>query len=188
MAIYGYARVSTIDQDLRIQEAALTAAGCTIIRAEKKSGTRKHDRSELNILLDFLREGDILVVTRVDRLARSVGDLQDIVRLLKEKRVTLRATEQPIDTSSAAGKAFLDMLGVFAEFETNLRKERQMEGIAAAKGRGVYKGRKPKLDAGEIRRLRSEGVGRTDIARQLGIGRASVYRVLEKDEAARNTG
>lgn len=188
MAIYGYARVSTIDQDLRIQEAALTAAGCTIIRAEKKSGASKQGRTELNTLLDFLREGDALVVTRIDRLARSVGDLQDIVRLLKEKRVTLKATEQPIDTSSAAGKAFLDMLGVFAEFETNLRKERQMEGIAAAKGRGVYKGRKPKLDAGEIRRLRSEGVGPTEIARQLGIGRASVYRVLEKDEAARNTG
>lgn len=181
MAIYGYARVSTIDQDLRIQETALTAAGCTIIRAEKKSGASKQGRTELNILLDFLREGDILVVTRVDRLARSVGDLQDIVRLLKEKRVTLRATEQPIDTSSAAGKAFLDMLGVFAEFETNLRKERQMEGIAAAKGRGVYKGRKPKLDASEIRRLRSEGVGPTEIAKQLGIGRASVYRVIGAD-------
>ena len=178
MAIYGYARVSTIDQDLSIQEAALTAAGCTIIRAEKKSGASRQGRLELSTLLDFMREGDTLVVTRIDRLARSVADLQEIVKLLKEKRVTLKATEQPIDTSSAAGKAFLDMLGVFAEFETNLRKERQMEGIAAAKGRGVYKGRKPKIDVGEIRRLRSEGVGPTEIARRLKIGRASVYRVL----------
>ncbi|MUZ75909.1 helix-turn-helix domain-containing protein [Agrobacterium vitis] len=178
MAIYGYARVSTVDQDLGIQQAALSAAGCTIIRAEKKSGTSKQGRAELNTLLDFLREGDTLVVTRIDRLARSVGDLQDIVRLLKTKHVTLKATEQPIDTSSAAGKAFLDMLGVFAEFETSLRKERQMEGIAAAKGRGVYKGRKPKLDIGEIRRLRAEGVGPTEIAKALGIGRASVYRAL----------
>jgi DNA invertase Pin-like site-specific DNA recombinase len=180
MAIHGYARVSTIDQDLAIQEAALKAAGCTVIRAEKKSGSTKQDRKELNTLLEFMREGDSLVVTRVDRLARSVGDLQDIVRLLKEKGVTLKATEQPIDTSSAAGKAFLDMLGVFAEFETNLRRERQMEGIAAAKSRGVYKGRKPHVDVAKIRRLRSEGIGPTEIARTLNTGRASVYRALRE--------
>lgn len=178
MVIYGYARVSTIDQDLGIQEAALSAAGCTIIRAEKKSGASKKGRTELNTLLESLREGDTLIVTRIDRLARSVGDLQDIVRMLKANHVTLKATEQPIDTSSAAGKAFLDMLGVFAEFETNLRKERQMEGIAAAKGRGVYKGRRPKLNVSEIHRLRAEGIGPTEIAKALGIGRASVYRVL----------
>uniref|UniRef100_UPI00131A3865 recombinase family protein n=1 Tax=Neorhizobium alkalisoli TaxID=528178 RepID=UPI00131A3865 len=92
---------------------------------------------------------------------------------------TLKATEQPIDTSSAAGKAFLDMLGVFAEFETNLRKERQMEGIKAAKARGVYKGRRPKIDTAEIRKLKTEGIGPAEIARRLGIGRASVYRALE---------
>ena len=180
MAIYGYARVSTVDQDLAIQEAALRAAGCTVIRAEKKSGSTKQDRKELNTLLEFMRDGDSLVVTRDDRLARSVGDLQDIVRLLKQKGVTLKATEQPIDTSSAAGKAFLDMLGVFAEFETNLRRERQMEGIAAAKSRGVYKGRKPHVDVAEIRRLRSHGMGPTDIARALNVGRASVYRALKE--------
>jgi DNA invertase Pin-like site-specific DNA recombinase len=182
MAIYGYARVSTIDQDLTIQESALKAAGCTVIRAEKKSGSHKRDRKELNTLLEFMRDGDSLVVTRVDRLARSVGDLQDIVRLLKQNGVTLKATEQPIDTSSAAGKAFLDMLGVFAEFETNLRRERQMEGIAAAKGRGVYKGRKPHVDVTEIRRLRSVGIGPTEIAKTLNIGRASVYRALRGAE------
>ncbi|MBU0737047.1 MAG: recombinase family protein [Alphaproteobacteria bacterium] len=93
MAIYGYARVSTIDQYLAIQEAALKAAGCTVIQEEKKSGSTKHDRKELNTLLEFMRDGDNLVVTRVDRLARSVGDLQEIVRLLKQKRVTLKATE-----------------------------------------------------------------------------------------------
>jgi DNA invertase Pin-like site-specific DNA recombinase len=138
MALYGYARVSTLDQDLGIQRAALKATGYDVIRAEKASGTRRDGRTELQVLLDFLRPGDGLVVTRIDRLARSLRDLQNIVHELREIRVTLRTTEQPIDTGTASGKAFLDMLGVFAEFETNLRKERQVEGIAAAKLRGVY--------------------------------------------------
>jgi DNA invertase Pin-like site-specific DNA recombinase len=93
--------------------------------------------------------------------------------------VALRAIEQPVDTSTASGKAFLDMLGVFAEFETNLRRERQLEGIAQAKVRGVYRGRKPSIDMAEIKRLRQQdGLGPTAIARRLGIGRASVYRAL----------
>ena len=186
MPLYGYARVSTTDQDLGLQEAALRAAGCDVIRTEKKSGTTREGRTELATLLDFLRAGDTLVVTRVDRLARSIGDLQDVVRALKANGVALRATEQPIDTSTAAGKAFLDMLGLFAEFETNLRRERQMEGIAAAKARGVYKGkgRKPTIDAAEAQRLHAEGkLGPAAIAKRLGIGRASVYRVLGKPEA-----
>jgi DNA invertase Pin-like site-specific DNA recombinase len=117
--------------------------------------------------------------------ARSIKDLQDIVHELKEKGVSLRATEQPIDTGTAAGKAFLDMLGVFAEFETNLRRERQMEGIAAAKARGVYTGRKPRIDPAAVRRLHEEQkLGPAAIAKQLGIGRASVYRVLGKKQAA----
>jgi hypothetical protein len=108
-----------------------------------------------------------LVVTRIDRLARSLKDLQDIVHELKGRGVALRATEQPVAT--AAGKAFLDMLGVFAEFETNLRRERQLEGIAQAKARGVYRGRKPSIDMAEIRRLRDQdGLGATAIARRLG--------------------
>ena len=181
MPLYGYARVSTIDQDLAVQRAALKAAGCDIIRAEKASGARRDGRSELQVLLDFLRQGDTLVVTRIDRLARSVKDLQDIVHELKAKGVALKATEQPVDTATAAGKAFLDMLGVFAEFETNLRRERQLEGIAAAKARGVYKGRKPTIDTAEVRRLKEEEkLGPAGIARRLGIGRASVYRVLGK--------
>lgn len=181
MALYGYARVSSVDQDYSLQEHALRAAGCQVIRAEKVSGTGRAGRTELELLLEFLRQGDTLVVTRVDRLARSVKDLQDIVYTLKERGITLRATEQPIDTQTAAGKAFLDMLGVFAEFETNLRRERQLEGIAAAKVRGVYQGRKPSINTLEIRRLREvEKMGATEIARQLGIGRASVYRALAK--------
>ena len=141
---YGYARVSSSGQDLTIQVEALTKAGCETIRQEKVSGTSTEGRDELNTLLDFLREGDELVVTRVDRLARSIRDLQNIVYDLDKKGVVLSATEQPIQTNTSAGKCFLDMLGVFGEFETNLRKERQMEGIA----------------------------------KELGIGRASVYRAL----------
>ena len=150
MTVYGYARVSTTDQSLDIQIAALKAAGCEKIRSEKVSGTSTNGRQELKTLLEFIDAGDVLIVTRIDRLARSIGDLQDIVRALKAKGVALRATEQPIDTSTAAGKAFLDMLGVFAEFETNLRKERQMEGIAKAKAAGVYKGRPASIDTAQV--------------------------------------
>ncbi len=150
MAFYGYARVSSSDQDFSLQEQALRAVGCDVVRAEKASGASLTGRAELQTLLDFLRQGDTLVVTRIDRLARSIKDLQDIVHTLKDRGVALKATEQPIDTSNAAGKAFLDMLGVFAEFETNLRRERQLEGIASAKARGVYRGRKPSIDPVEI--------------------------------------
>jgi DNA invertase Pin-like site-specific DNA recombinase len=195
MSLFGYARVSTAEQDLAIQVSTLKAAGCQTIRSEKKSGTERGARTELQILLDFLRDGDTLVVTRIDRLARSMKDLQDIVHELKGRGVALKATEQPIDTSTAAGKAFLDMLGVFAEFETNLRRERQMEGIAAAKARGVYKGGKARVDPGAVRKLAAEGVKPAHIARQLGISRGTVYRFLpathvtpvSTEEAAQST-
>jgi DNA invertase Pin-like site-specific DNA recombinase len=178
MTIIGYARVSTTDQDLSIQKAALKAAGCEVIRAEKRSGTTTQGREELKTILDFLRGDDTLMVTRIDRLARSIGDLQDIVRAVRARGATLKATEQPVDTSTAAGKCFLDMLGVFAEFETNLRRERQLEGIAKAKAAGVYKGRPASIDADQIRKLKADGMGATAIAKTLKIGRASVYRVL----------
>jgi DNA invertase Pin-like site-specific DNA recombinase len=178
MTTIGYARVSTTDQDLDIQEAALRAAGCDIIRSEKQSGTSTNGRTELQTVLDFLRPGDVLMVTRIDRLARSIGDLQDIVRTIEAKGASLKATEQPIDTSTAAGKCFLDMLGVFSEFETNLRKERQLEGIAKAKTAGVYKGRKRSVDVDAVRSLKAEGIGPAAIAKRLGVARASVYRAL----------
>ena len=180
MPVYGYARVSSASQDLSLQLERLKEAGCTVIRSEKVTGTSRDNRTELDTLLQFLRPGDTLMVTRVDRLARSVGDLQDIVKTLKATGVDLKATDQPIDTSTAAGNAFLDMLSVFAEFETNLRKERQAEGIAAAKAKGVYKGRKPSIKIDAIQALREQGKGATEIAKALGIGRASVYRVLSK--------
>ncbi len=179
LTIIGYARVSTTDQNLDLQENTLRLAGCDVVRSEKRSGTTTVGRTELQTVLDFLRAGDVLMVTRIDRLARSIGDLQDIVRTVRAKGASLKATEQPIDTNTAAGKAFLDMLGVFAEFETNLRKERQMEGIAKAKAEGVYKGRKPSIDIVKVKALKAEGMGPSAIAKALNIGRASVYRALE---------
>ena len=176
---YGYARASSTDQDVSIQEAALKAAGCDMVRAEKVNGTKRDGRTELQVLLDFVRSGDELVVTRIDRLARSLKDLQDIAHELQAKGITLRATEQAVDTSTSHGRAFFGMLGVFAEFETNLRRERQLEGIAAAKKAGVYTGRKPSLDVAEVRRLKGEGVGASEIAKRLGVGRASAYRALD---------
>lgn len=175
---YGYARVSTTDQDLTIQIEALEKAGCTIIRQEKVSASSMRGRDELATLLEFLREGDTLVVTRICRLGRSLKDLQDIVHLLQEKGVNLQAIEQPVDTSTSAGKAFLSMLGVFAQFENDLRRERIAEGIAKAKQRGVYKGRKASVDIGAIKVLANKGLGASAIARELNIGRSSVYRAL----------
>jgi DNA invertase Pin-like site-specific DNA recombinase len=119
------------------------------------------------------------MVNRIDRLDRSIGDLQDIVRAIKSRGASLKATEQPIDTSTAAGKCFLDMLGVFAEFETNLRRERQLEGIARARAQGVYKGRPLSIDGQRVREMKAGGMGATEIAKALKIGLASVYRALE---------
>jgi DNA invertase Pin-like site-specific DNA recombinase len=191
MATYGYARCSdprSTTMSLEVQIEALRAAGCTVIRSERRSGTTLQDRTELKTLLDFLREGDTLCVTRVDRIARSVTDLMIIVRILEQKGVALKATEQPIDTSSAVGRSLLSMLGVFAELETNLRRERQMESIrriqeidrTKPKHERTYKGRPPTIQPDEVRRLKDEEkLGASEIATRLGIGRASVYRVLK---------
>lgn len=176
--LIGYARVSTTDQNCEIQEDALRAAGCTVIRSERVSGTSRKGRSELETVLDFIREGDTLVVTRIDRLARSLFDLESIVRQLEGKGAHLRAIEQPVDTHSASGRAFLQMLGVFAQFESAIRKERQSEGIAKAKAEGKYRGRKPSVDRQQVQALHAEGVRPSAIAKQLGVGRTSVYRAL----------
>lgn len=192
MALYGYARVSHHSQSLDVQVEALRAAGCTVVRSEKKSATSMEGRVELQTLLDFVQEGDTIFVTRVDRIARSIADLQDILRVLKAKGVALKATEQPIDTSTPLGKCMLDLLGVFAELETNLRRERQMEAIRRIKemdrakplSERTYRGRPATIDVEEVHRLKSEGLGATAIAAALGIGRASVYRLLNESASA----
>ena len=181
MTIWGYARVSSVDQSLDIQMTALRAAGCEKIRCEKISGTTRNGRRELESLLAEVWPGDTIVITRIDRLARSIVDLLTIVDALKAKGVTLRATEQSIDPLTPAGRAFLSMLGIFAEFESALRAERQREGIAKAKAAGKYldAGRPAIIDPEAVRRLDADGLGATEISRKLKIGRASVYRLLK---------
>lgn len=136
--IVGYARVSAEDQDLTVQLGQLTEAGCTKIFSEKKSGTKVDDRTQLKACLAYVREGDLLVFTRIDRLARSVRDFANILSALDEKSVGMRCLLQPFDTTTPQGRLMRDMLAAFAEFETAVRRERQMEGIRLAKELGVY--------------------------------------------------
>ena len=164
-----YLRVSSTSQSLEVQRDAVSKLNVEKIFEEKVSGTSTIGRDKLRECLDFVREGDELVITRVDRIARSVLDLQLIVKELTDKGVNITATEQPISTKDATSKCFLDMLGVFAELETNLRKERQMEGIKLAKEKGVYKGGKSRIDVERIKTLKKEGLGASAIAKQMGI-------------------
>ena len=175
-----YLRVSSTSQSLEVQRDAVSKLNVEKIFEEKVSGTSTIGRDKLRECLDFVREGDELVITRVDRIARSVLDLQLIVKELTDKGVNITATEQPISTKDATSKCFLDMLGVFAELETNLRKERQMEGIKLAKEKGVYKGGKSRIDVERIKTLKKEGLGASAIAKKMGIHRDSVYRLLKE--------
>ncbi len=175
-----YIRVSSSSQSLDVQREAVQKENVDKIFEEKVSGTSTQGRDKLREMLEFVREGDSVYITRTDRLARSILDLQLIVKELTDKGVSLVATEQPISTKDATSKCFLDMLGVFAEFETSIRKERQLEGIAKAKAKGVYKGGKAKISVDEIIRLREEGLGATAIAKKMNIHRDSVYRLLKK--------
>ena len=174
----GYARVSSVGQNLESQLIALKEYGCEKIFQEKKSGTKAEDRKVLREWIDFMRESDEAVVTRIDRCSRSVLDLQLIIKELESKGVTFAATEQSINTKTAEGKCFLNMLSVFSEFETNLRKERQMDGIRANKDK--FKGRGQTIDVDRIKTLKDEGWGATAIARKMDIDRTSVYRLLKK--------
>jgi DNA invertase Pin-like site-specific DNA recombinase len=184
MAWVGYARVSSVGQSLDIQLEQLRQAGCDKVFAEKRSGRSTKDREELESALGYVREGDVFVVTRLDRLARSITDLRQIVDRLSAKGVQFKALQQAtMDTTRSDGKLLLNILASFAEFEADIRKERQADGIAKAKADGVYKGRKPSISSAEIEALLSQGLGATDVAKRLGIGRASVYRLIGKRTA-----
>src|SRR6202165_2522440 len=178
--IVGYARTSTADQvaGFEAQVKELSAAGCEKIFQEQVSSVPV--RLQLQLALEFVRDGDVFVVTKLDRLARSITDLMAILQALERKGVAVRILNLGMDTQTPTGKLMLTVLGGVAQFEREIMLERQREGIAKAKAEGKYKGRKPTARARtfEIKALKVDGVRPVDIAGRLGIGRASVYRVL----------
>ena len=180
MAVVGYARVSTTDQSLEIQTEQLTSAGVEKLFQEKVSGVRR-DRPQLAVMLDYVREADTVVVTKLDRIARSTRDLLDIVDVLQKKGCAFRVLNINLDTATPTGKLMLTMLGAIATFEREMMLERQAEGIAKAKAAGRYQGRMPtaRRRQAEILELAGQGLTKQSIATSLGIGVASVYRVLK---------
>ncbi|QMS74940.1 recombinase family protein [Aeromonas veronii] len=177
MALVGYARVSTGGQSLEVQLRAL--AECNKVFQEKVSGA-SDDRPQLTLLLDYVKEGDVMMVTKLDRLARNTRHLLEISEFLQHKQVALRILNLVIDTSTPTGKLMLTMIGAIATFERELMLERQAEGIELAKRRGVYKGRKPTAMAkgNEVLALVAKGLPRTEIAKRTGISISSVQRIL----------
>lgn len=183
ITLVGYARTSTLDQvaGLEGQLRDLTAAGCSKVFQEQVSSVDT-TRPELERVLEYVREGDTLVVTKLDRLARSMANLMDIMSKLKAKGVELKVLALNLDTSTPTGKLMLNLLGSIAEFERDLMLERQREGIAKAKADGKYQGRAPtaRRKADDIKRLKAAGKTADAIAAELGIGRSSVFRVLRE--------
>jgi DNA invertase Pin-like site-specific DNA recombinase len=176
--IVGYARTSTVEQEAGFdaQVRDLNAAGVERMYSEQVSSVAQ--RPQLLAALDFVREGDVFVVTRLDRLARSMSNLVDIVRKLESKGVALRILQLNLDTSTPTGKLMLNMMGSIAQFERELMLERQREGIAKAKAAGKYKGRQASIDPAKVRELVALGIPKAKVAKQLGISRESVYRAL----------
>jgi len=188
--LVGYARTSTTDQQagLAAQERDLTAAGVERTFAEQVSSVAAQ-RPQFEAALDFVRDGNTLVVTKMDRLARSTADLLALIKRLEAKGVGLRVLSmnggEPLDTRTATGKLMLTVLGAVGEFERELMLERQREGVAKAKAEGKYKGREPTVrrQSETILKLKAEGKGPVEIARQLGVSRVSVHRVLVAEKA-----
>ncbi len=178
MSLIGYARVSTTDQQTDSQVERLTDAGCTVIRQEKVSGRSRSGRTELETILDFIRSGDTLVVTKLDRLGRSTRDVLNLVHELDQKGAFLKILEPEVSTTGPMGRMILTVLGMVAEMELGFIRERQTTGIARAKAAGVYKGRPAKLDRDQILQLSTQGVGATEISKTVGCSRAMVYKVL----------
>lgn len=173
----GYARVSTTSQSLDVQMAELSNAQCERIFQDKATGTNTN-RPGLTELMEFVRDGDTVIISRLDRFARSLADLFGLLEQLTAKGVSFQCIHQSIDTGSSTGKLTLAILGAVAEFENDLRRERQREGIAKAKAAGVYKGRKAVIDAERVRQMAADGMKVSDIAKQIGCHRQTVYRVL----------
>jgi DNA invertase Pin-like site-specific DNA recombinase len=178
----GYARTSTLEQKagLEAQLRDLKAAGVGKVFSEQLSSVDA-ERPQLAAVLEFIREGDVLVITKIDRVARSVANLCEIEAKLHAKGASLKVLSPELDTSTPMGRLVFNMVGAIAQFEREIMLERQREGIAKAKAVGKYKGRAPtaRAKAGEALTLLKGGMGATEVARQLGIGRASVYRIID---------
>lgn len=178
----GYARVSSTGQSLLSQLDALEKAGCEKIFQEKKSGTKIFNRPELDNALEFCREGDTLIVTRLDRCSRNVKDLHSVIETLNNKRVGFKATEQEIDTTTSAGRLMIGLLSIVSAFETDLRAERQADGIASAKKRGVKFGGTPKLTDEDVRRIidfqNFTNMTNGDIAKEFDVARSTLLRYV----------
>ncbi|MEX4008259.1 recombinase family protein [Neoaquamicrobium sediminum] len=179
MARIGYARVSTNDQDLEGQLKRLEAEGCDVVRAEKISGASREGRAELETIISFLRPGDELVVTRLDRLGRATRDVLNLVHECEQKGASVTVLDPNVSTRGDMGRVVITVLGMVAEMERRFIKERQREGIEQAKAKGKYKGGRPRIDHGRVRQLRTEGLGPSEIGKQLGCSRMQVYRILE---------
>ena len=179
----GYARVSSSTQDLEIQKAKLGEAGCEVIRAETGSGASREGRTELQAILEFLREGDELVVHRLDRLGRSTRDVLNLVHELEARGASLRVLEPEVTTAGDLGRMVVTVLGMVADMELKFIRDRQRAGIEAARERGVYKGRRRQVDVERIRQLAAENVPKARIARELNVSRMTVYRALKGEGA-----
>ena len=180
MSSIGYARVSTADQDTAAQTDALTAAGCDRIFTETATGADP-DRAQLAACLDYLREGDTLVVWRLDRLGRSLPHLLRVVEQLTARGIHLRSLTESLDTSSASGRLIISVFGALAEFERDLIRERTLAGLAAARARGAKPGRPAALTSEQVdaaRQLLATGASAASVARTLGVGRSTLYRHL----------
>lgn len=181
--IVGYARVSTAGQSLDVQLDKLRAYGCSRIFSEKRSGRQAESRPELQSCLQFLRDGDVLVVSRLDRIARSILDLAKMADLLKKKGVALKVLDQAIDTSTSEGMLMFSLLGAFAQFENDIRAERQADGIAKARDKGVTFGRKRALTPEQCARVRvlraEESFSVAQLAERFNVGTATIYRALK---------
>lgn len=183
MARIGYARCSSDTQNFDVQVERLRSAGCDIVRAEKVSGKSRDGRDELATIMEFISSGDELVCVKLDRLGRSTRDVLNLVHELQAKGAALTVLEPSFTTRDATGSILVTVLAMVAEMEREFIRSRQAAGIAAAKSKGVYKGRKPSVPVERVREMRATGAKPTDIAKTLGISRMSVYRALGEQAA-----
>lgn len=181
MARIGYARVSTLDQDLEIQQQRLAAEGCQIVRYEKMSGASREGRTELATIIEFLREGDELIVTRLDRLGRDTRDVLNIVHECEQRGAFVTILDPHVSTRGEMGHIILTVLGMVAQMERRFIKERQREGITRAKAAGSYTGGRVRIDHARVKKLHECGMNPSNIAREIGCSRMQVYRIVAKN-------